>query len=223
MKRVPMKSVPLWGVVAAVWMLLPLAASAQFGRSTAPTYRGVWNPSVGAGAAYEVTQKDGTKTNMEMAIVGKESIDGKDAYWFEVTMDSARGTMIMKSLSVRNDQDMSVSRMIMQLPGRPPMEMPTQMMQSRAEKQPADIRQLADEVGAESVTTPAGTFDTIHYQMKDGSGDAWVAAKVGPYGMVKFQGKDNTMVLTKVISDAKDKITGTPQPFNPMAMGGQRQ
>jgi hypothetical protein len=28
------------------------------------------------------------------------------------------------------------------------------------------------------------------------------------------------MVLTKVITDAKDKITGTPQPFNPMLMMG---
>jgi hypothetical protein len=212
-----------FGVAAAVCMLIPMVASAQFGRSSAPSYRGVWNPSVGAGAAYEVTKKDGTKTNMEMAIVGKESIDGKDAYWFEVTMDSPRGTMIMKSLSVRDDQNMSVSRMIMQFAGRPPMEMPTQMMQARAEKQPADIRQLADEVGAESVTTLAGTFNTTHYHMKDGSGDVWVAEKVGPYGMVKFQGKDSTMVLTKVITDAKDKITGTPQPFNPMAMGGQQQ
>jgi hypothetical protein len=37
--------------------------------------------------------------------------------------------------------------------------------------------------------------------------------------MVKFIGKDNSMVLVKVESDAKDKITGTPVPFNPMAMG----
>jgi hypothetical protein len=211
------------GVIAAVCMLMPMAASAQFGRSSAPTYRGVWNPSVGAGAEYEVTKKDGTKTNMEMSIVGEDSVDGKEAYWFEVTVDSPRGTMVMKSLSAKDNQDMVVSRMIMQFPGRPPMEMPTQMLQARPEKQPADIRQLADEVGAESVTTPAGTFNTTHYRMKDGSGDVWVAEKVGPYGMVKFQGKDNTMVLTKVITDAKDKITGVPQPFNPMAMGGQQQ
>jgi len=35
---------------------------------------------------------------------------------------------------------------------------------------------------------------------------------------VKFQGKDTTMVLTKVITDAKDKITGAPVPFDPMKM-----
>jgi hypothetical protein len=31
------------------------------------------------------------------------------------------------------------------------------------------------------------------------------------------------MVLTKVITDAKDKIIGTPVPFNPMMMQGPPQ
>ena len=50
-----------------------------------------------------------------------------------------------------------------------------------------------------------------------------MAKNAGPYGLVKHQGKDTTMVLTKVFSDYKDKITGTPQPFNPMMMGGGQQ
>ena len=212
-----------FAVISAACLLLPMVASAQmFGRSQAPSWRGVWNPVVGAGGTYEVTKKDGTKTTMEMAIVGKESVDGKDGYWFEVTIPGTElGTMIMKSLTVRNDQDMTSTRMIMQMGDRPPMEMPSRMTQNR-EKQPADIRQLAEEVGPESVTTPAGTFATTHYKMKDGSGDVWVADKAGPFGMVKFIGKDNSMVLIKVEADAKDKITGTPVPFNPMAMAGQR-
>ena len=212
-----------FAVISAACLLLPMVASAQmFGRSQAPSWRGVWNPVVGAGGTYEVTKKDGTKTTMEMAIIGKESVDGKDGYWFEVTIPGTElGTMIMKSLTVRNDQDMTSTRMIMQMGDRPPMEMPSRMTQNR-EKQPADIRQLAEEVGPESVTTPAGTFATTHYKMKDGSGDVWVADKAGPFGMVKFIGKDNSMVLIKVEADAKDKITGTPVPFNPMAMAGQR-
>ena len=212
-----------FAVTSAACLLLPMVASAQmFGRSQAPSWRGVWNPVVGAGGTYEVTKKDGTKTTMEMAIVGKESVDGKDGYWFEVTIPGTElGTMIMKSLTVRNDQDMTSTRMIMQMGDRPPMEMPSRMTQNR-EKQPADIRQMAEEVGPESVTTPAGTFATTHYKMKDGSGDVWVADKAGPFGMVKFIGKDNSMVLVKVETDAKDKITGTPVPFNPMAMAGQR-
>jgi hypothetical protein len=61
--------------------------------------------------------------------------------------------------------------------------------------------------------------------MKDGSGDAWVSDKVGPWGLVKSDNKDTSMVLTKVITDAKDHITGTPTKFDPTQMmrnrGGQ--
>jgi hypothetical protein len=210
-------------VAAVLLALLPTAVSAQmFGRGSAPSWRGVWNPVVGAGGTYEITKKDGTKTQMEMAIVGKETVNGKDGYWFEITMSDPKmgGTMIIKNLTVRDDQNMVSQKVIMQMPNMPPMEMPDRMIQARQQdKQPADIRQLAEEVGPESVTTPAGTFSTTHYRMKDGSGDVWVADHAGPYGMVQFQGKDNSMELIKVESDAKDKITGTPQPFSPAAFG----
>jgi hypothetical protein len=33
-----------------------------------------------------------------------------------------------------------------------------------------------------------------------------------------MQGKDNSMVLSRVITDAKDHITGTPRKFDPMQM-----
>jgi hypothetical protein len=137
--------------------------------------------------------------------------------------NASMGEMTSKTLTVLDGQDTVVSRMIMQMGNRPPMEMPTQMFKANAQKQPADIRDRAEDVGSETVTTPAGTFATEHYKMKDGSGDAWVAPKAGPYGLVKFQGKDSTMVLTKVTTDAKDKITGTPQPFNPMMFQQQNQ
>jgi len=83
-----------------------------------------------------------------------------------------------------------------------------------------DIRDKADDVGNESVTTPAGTFTAHHYRMKDGSGDFWLSEKVSPYGLIKGQGKDFTMVLTKVVTDAKDKITGTPVPFSVTSQHG---
>ncbi|HEY4776584.1 MAG TPA: hypothetical protein VN902_11480 [Candidatus Acidoferrales bacterium] len=212
-----MKIAARFGCVGLLLAMLPLFASAQMGMHVAPAMRGIFNPVVGSGGEYEITTDKGSKMVMEIAIVGKESVAGKDGYWFEMTMsNSPAGQMVMKSLTVVDGTDTVVSRMIMQMGTRPPMEMPTQMNKSSAQKQPADIRDRADDVASETVTTPAGTFTAEHYKMKDGTGDAWVAPKAGPYGLVKFQGKDSTMVLTKVITDAKDKITGTPQPFNPM-------
>jgi len=202
---------------------LPALAGAQMGMHAGPAMRGIFNPVVGSGGEYEMTTDKG-KTVMEISVVGEESVDGKDGYWFEMAISNASmGQMISKSLTVLDGQDTVVSRMIMQMGSRPPMEMPTQMYKANAQKQSADIRDRADDVGSETVTTPAGTFVAEHYKMKDGSGDAWVAPKAGPYGLVKFQGKDSTMVLTKVITDAKDKITGTPQPFNPMMFQQNQQ
>jgi len=219
-----MKMAARFSWVGVLVAMLPLFASAQMGMHVAPAMRGIFNPVVGSGGEYEMTTAQGTKMVMEIAIVGKESVAGKDGYWFEMTMsNSPMGQMVMKSLTVVDGTDTVVSRMIMQMGSRPPMEMPTQSMRSSAQKQPADIRDRAEDVGSEVVTTPAGTFTTEHYKLKDGSGDAWVAAKAGPYGLVKFQGKDTSMVLTKVIADAKDKIAGTPVPFNPMMFQQDQQ
>jgi hypothetical protein len=219
-----MKMVARFGWVGVLLTLLPGLASAQMGMHAGPAMRGILNPVVGSGGQYEMTTEKGTTMVMEIAIVGKESVGGKDGYWFEMTMaNTSMGQMVSKTLTVVDGTDTVTSRTIMQMGNRPPMEMPTNMMKSGAQKQPADIRDRAEDVGSESITTPAGTFTAEHYKMKDGSGDAWVAPKAGPYGLVKFQGKDTSMVLTKVITDAKDKITGTPVPFNPMAFQQDQQ
>ena len=200
--------------------LLVTAANAQMGmgmrQRSLPS--GVFNPVVGSGAAYEMQPANGQKMNIEYTIVAKESVDGKDGFWMEwTTTAGAMGEMVMKILIVPGST--SAQKVIMQMAGRPPMEMPMQMGHAApGGAAPSDIRNLAEDVGTESITTPAGTFSCEHYKMKDGSGDSWVSSKVPPFGLVKHQGKDSSMVLTKVITDAKDKIVGTPQPFNPMGM-----
>jgi hypothetical protein len=214
-----------FAVLCLLVIIGAVGASAQLGMMhDRPPMRGILNPVVGLGGQYEVTTQRGTKMVMEMVIIGKETVDGKDAYWFETTVDNTQmGEIVTKTLTVVDGQDSYVSRMIMQMANRPPMEMPAQMAKARGQKQPTDIRSQADDLGSESVTTPAGTFTAEHYKMKDGSGDVWIADKAGPYGLVKFQGKDASMQLTKIINDGKDKIKGTPQPFNPMMMGQQDQ
>lgn len=219
-----MKAMGRFVIAAGLGIFSVGAAAAQMGMR-GPSMRGVWNPVVGSGAAYSIEQKGGEKSEMEMAIVGKETVDGKDGYWFEMTMQSPRGEgqMVMKSLTVVDGSNTTVKRMIMQPPGQQPMEMPMAMMQQRGSTtRSADIRSEAEDVGSESVTTPAGTFACEHYRMKDGSADVWVAKNVAPYGVVKSTSKDTTMLLTRVITNAKDKITGTPVPFNPMGMMQQR-
>jgi hypothetical protein len=210
-------------LIIALGLFAATAASAQMGRGGPPPIQGVWSPVVGHGAAYDNQSSDGKKTSMEVSVVGKETVEGKDGYWLEMSFESTDGGggMVMKHLMVLDGQQTRVVKIVMQMPGRPPMEMPAQMAQRNAAR-PADIRSDAQDIGSESVTVPAGTFACEHYKMKDG-GDAWVTKGVSPWGMAKFQSKDTTMVLTRVITDAKDKITGTPQPFDPSHMGRRPQ
>jgi hypothetical protein len=213
--------------VAGWCFALAASASAQMGGGMGmrrPQVEGVFSPVVGHGAAYEVAHQGGKdgKSQEEITVVGKESVDGKDAYWIEFTVDSPRGEgqMVMKSLIVLDGQNTRTEKMIMQLQGMDPMEMSGQMLARRGNQtQSADIRSTTDDIGPESVTTPAGTFACEHFRAKDGSSDYWIAKNVSPWGLVKSTSKENSMILVKVITDAKDKITGTPKPFNPMGMG----
>ncbi len=210
-------------VVAILTMLAlasPLGAQMGMGPRT-PDMSGIWNPVVGSGGAYEMTDREGKKSQLEITIVGKEDVNGKAGYWMEMAMSNARagGDMYMKYLIAPSDTGVASTRMIMQMPGQDPMEMDMNMGGRRmAQSTPTDIREKAERVGTESITVPAGTFSCEHYRMKDGSSDAWVSDKVAPWGLVKTQGKDASMVLTKVITDAKDHITGTPKKFDPAEM-----
>ena len=61
-----------------------------------------------------------------MAVVGKESVDGKEGFWMEiVTTDEKGQAMVAKETHVTKD-DFQIHKMIMQMPGQPAMEMPCQ-------------------------------------------------------------------------------------------------
>jgi hypothetical protein len=220
-----MKNLRFAVACAFCFTILAASASAQMGMGTRPSMpAGVFTPTVGSGAQYDVTSADGNKTTFEYAVVGKDNVNGRDAYWLEWTTTAGRmGEMVVKVLMSPGSSDGATSRVIMQMAGRPPMEMPSQ---SRMGSQPApkmDIRGESEDVGKEPVTTPAGTFACEHYRAKDGSYDTWVNSQVSPFGVVKSQGKNSSMMLTKVITDAHDKIVGTPVPFNPQMMMQQMQ
>jgi hypothetical protein len=212
-------------LLALVAVALPLAAQMGMGPRV-PTLSGVWHHVVGSGATYERTlAANENKTQMQITIVGKEDVEGKSAYWMEFAMSNPNmmggAEMLMKQLMTVGDDGVTSSRLIMQPPGQEPMEMDMSANPaSHGMKQttPANIADKAELVGTESVTVPAGTFSCQHFRMKDGSGDGWISDKVSPWSLVKYQGKDSTMVLTKLVTDAKDRITGTPKKFDPMEM-----
>jgi hypothetical protein len=204
--------------LAAVALALPVGA--QFGPRS-PQMNGIWHPVVGSGAAYEMTGHDGSKNEMEIAVVGQEKVDGQDGYWLEMTFSDPRGgSGAMKMLTVNGGPNPGTKRMIMQMNGQA-FEMPVNnpRMSGQAKSSGTDITKTgAVRVGTETITTPAGTFECEHYRSTDPLSDVWISAKISPWSLVKSQGKDSNMVLIRVITDAKTKITGPVQPFNPMMM-----
>src|SRR5579864_5244126 len=91
-------------VLATAYFSLVVAGTAfaqMGGGMRAQLPRALYNPTVGAGAQYEVTTANGQKTTMEVDVVGKESVNGKDGYWFEVPVNDERMQgMVMKMLLV---------------------------------------------------------------------------------------------------------------------------
>jgi hypothetical protein len=133
--------------------------------------------------------------------------------------DTGGGEMVMKTLMVTTGSQAGMKRMIMQQPGKPPMEIDGMLMpmmqqhQSNPSTPAAGGAGRGELVGTESVTVSAGTFNCQHYQSKgiNGVTDTWTSTDVTPYALVKKTSPDSTMVLKKVLTNETSHITGEPQ------------
>ena len=182
----------------------------------APRLLGEFKPVVGSGAQYQMTAKNGTMS-FAYVIVGQEDVEGSTGYWMEIRSENPGmpGEMVMKQLLVTGGDKPQIKRMIMQMPGRPPMEMPMGMlgMGQRGQGTGAGDTSPGEKVGSETITVPAGTFACEHYRKQEprGTVDVWISSKVPPYGMVKMSSAEMTMVLEKVLSNETSHIQGEPQ------------
>jgi len=221
-----MKRCCLGLTVLAICLSVASTASAQMGMDLfkKPDIAKAFNPVVGKGAQYlNTTASTSAKksSTMEMYIVGKESVEGKDGFWMEfVTADEKNQTFVGKALFTK--EDFQFHRMIMQMPGQGAMEMPFNPTAAHREKMEENMNEWHS-VGTESVTVPAGTFSCEHWRNDKSNSDVWTSDKVTPFGMVKEVSPQGIMVLTKVITDAQDRITGPVKKFDMQQMMQQMQ
>jgi hypothetical protein len=205
--------------MAVVLVLLGASvASGQIGLTPEIQETLKWHPLVGSGVVYEIHGADVGNETMEVNVLSKERVKGKDAFWIEATgKRPGRAEWIMKLLVAGDAPHTQTLRWIFQVAGHPPMEMPVKMQSGQEHDSPG-----ADDLGREIVAVPAGTYACTHYRLKDGSGETWVSEKVVLWGLVKEQhtsrGRARSMVLLRTITGAKDKITEAPQPFDPKIM-----
>jgi len=188
------------------------------GRET-PRLLGDFKPVVGSGAQYQMTVQNRTMT-FAYVVVGKEDVEGSTGYWMEIRTQGAEmpGETVMKELMVLSGDKPQIKRMIMQAPGRPPMEMPGMMlgMGQHARGPGGGDTSPGEKVGTETITVPAGTFECDHYRKQEPRGalDVWISNKVFPYGTVKMSSGEMTMALEKILSNETSHIQGGPQKMN---------
>jgi hypothetical protein len=225
-KEQPMKSNRAYCFALAVCLCFAATTRAQTGMNffKKPNIADIFKPVVGKGALYETQrndQKDAPKRSMEMSIVGMESVEGTDAYWMEFAHNDDR-TGQMGYAKMLMTKDFQSHRMIVQQPGQQAMEFPFNLNGTDKGKQRREEElEKWSQLGTESITVPAGTFRCQHWQKEDGKSDVWVSDKVSPFGMVKMVSPGETMILVKVITEAKDHITGPVKTFDPEAFKQQ--
>ena len=89
---------------------------------------------------------------MQMYIVAKESVEGKDGYWMEfVTTDDKNQSSVGKALFTKDD--FQFHRMIVQVPGQGAMEMPFNPNAARKESM-QDTMNEWHSVGSDTITVP---------------------------------------------------------------------
>jgi hypothetical protein len=186
-----------------------LAAGEARAKSHSMVLFGDLKPEVGSWAKYEFTSGEGKKAETlryKVAVVGKE---GKDLWLEQIIEETGKkkrrrgsdGPMSMKMLVGKSGMKkvfVKTPEGVMDMSSMPgfsaPAKGPTQDKMKKA--------------GKESVTVPAGTFKADKYSHEDSSGVsyAWFVPGTGPYGLVKQQNPDGSMVLLEHGKDAESEF-----------------
>lgn len=183
--------------------------------------------TVGRWASYKFSGGRVDGSTMRMAIIGSEKFGDSTYYWYEMQMHSMRGNkpnaMIMQLLVAGiASPKVSIRGLVMKDNDRPAMRAPDMMIGMMSRSFTSGFSQYLEQqckkgavtvVGVESITVPAGTFQTLHIKDSDG-GEAWASRELGMFPVVKVVGKDGmVMELTDRGTGAKSAITETPQPM----------
>ena len=215
----------VFAFLAALALATARPAHAQMGMDLfkRPAITKAFHPVVGKGAVYVDAGKDGKNTRTtEIAVVGKESIEGQEAFWMQfVSTDEQGKTIVGKSLIT--PADFQMHRMIFQQQGQQAMELPANMNPARKQQMEENFNDWHS-VGTETVTVPAGTFSCDHWRNDKTHAESWTSDKVTPFGMVKtVKANGDTELLSKLVDNATDRITGPVKQFDMQEMMQQMQ
>ena len=202
-----------------------LAGMAVAGRAQDSCIEQIKFPAVGRWAEYKAVYEKKDPYTIRYAVVGSEKREGKDLKWVELKMigPNKDKNLIYQMLVPGSPTEMGKVQEIVFKPGqKPAMKMSGMMLnmiRGQMEKQSilSDLCKDVELVGSESVTVPAGKFQTRHFRSDKYGSDSWVSADV-PFALVKSVGEQHDMALQAVGSGAKPSITEKPREMP--VMGG---
>jgi hypothetical protein len=220
-----LRRIPSLLLCSAALLLMSFTVRAQMGMNIfqKPSIANIFHPVVGSGALYQVTSADSPNDppkQQQFSIVGKEVVDGTDAYWMEFA-DQGKGGKGTIGKVLISKSDFKTHRMIFQRAGQQAMEIKFNLDAADSKAVQEDLSKWVQS-GNETITVPAGTF-ACQFWKNDAGDKIWVSDKVTPFGMVKQVTKSETRVLLKVVADAQDQITGPVKVFDPQEMMRQRK
>lgn len=213
-------------LVSVLALAAPVGAQMGMDLFQRPAIMKVFYPVVGKGAQYASTSKTGGRSwTEELAIIGKDSVNGKDGYWIQMVRIDDKGGGAQGGKALISMDDFQVHRMIIEVPGQGLMEMPANMMIMAAKNRQnmQDGMKEWHSAGSDTITVPAGTFSCEHWRNDTKNEDLWTSDKIVPFGMVKQSSSNSGMVLVKVLDNVQDRYSGPAKTCDMQQMQQQRQ
>ena len=203
--------------------LAVLLVGASAGRAQETCIEQIKFPEVGRWAEYQALYNKKDPYKIRYAVVGSEKRGGKDLKWLELRMigEKKDGNIVYQMLVPGSAAELGNVEEIVMKPGDKPAVkmdgMMLKMIRGQMEKRSFlnDACKDVTLVGPESVTVPAGKFQTQHFRSDKYTSDTWLTSGI-PFAMVKSVGKNYEMALRSYGDDAKSSITEVPQ-----SMGGE--
>ena len=198
--------------------LAVLLGMASAGRAQETCLEQLKFPEIGRWAEYQALYNQKDPYTIRYAVVGGEKREGKDLKWLELRMigEKKDGNVVYQMLVPGAAAELgNVQEIVMKAGDKPAMKMDgmmLKMIRGQMDKQSflKDVCKDVTLVGPESVTVPAGKFQTRHFRSDKYTSDSWLARDI-PFAMVKSVGKNYEMALLKYGDGAKSSITEVPQ------------
>lgn len=175
----------------ALALVLPVAPMTAQG--LADVCRPLEQPAVGSWARYRLrSAADSTdSTEVRLALVGRERIDGREFVWQESVVATTAGEAVIQSLVPAGPYDpTAIRRAIVRAPGQPATEVPPSALAAmRGGGQGSvglDACRQGEAVGWETVTVPAGPVRALHvrYARDERTADTWLAPGI-PFAVTR--------------------------------------